>query len=151
MTSTPEIAPVRAGGRPMRRIGAALLLAAAVIHVVLVFLFPFPVFQILFLASAAGMLVGALLLSVGAPTAGWVLGGGTALLTAVGFVLRSTVGIPGLLARPVPFASPAIGPVSLLVEVLAVALAIWALSRSGRPVVVAAVDELRALLGRSPR
>jgi hypothetical protein len=149
MTSTPEIAPVRAGGRPMRCIGAALLLAAAVIHVVLVFLFPFPVFQILFLASAAGMLVGALLLSVGAPTAGWVLGGGTALLTAVGFVLRSTVGIPGLLARPVPFA--AIGPVSLLVEVLAVALAIWALSRSGRPVVVAAVDELRALLGRSPR
>jgi hypothetical protein len=149
MTRVPETA--RADQGLVRRTGAALLLVAAVIHVVLVFLFPFPVFQILFLASAAGMLAGALLLSVGATTAGWVLGGGTALLTAAGFVLRSTVGIPGLLPRPVPFASPAIGPVSLLVEVLAAALAVRALSRSGRPVVATAVAELRSLPGRSPR
>ncbi|MDT5410958.1 MAG: hypothetical protein QOG14_3178 [Mycobacterium sp.] len=134
----------RLANRPVRTAGAVLLAAAAIIHIVLIPVYPLLVLDILFVLSAAGMLLGGLLLLVGAPTSGWILGGGTAVLTALGYVVRSTVGIPGVLSRAIPFLRPTIGPVSVLIELLAAGLAIWVLGPT-RPTFTRAVAELRHL------
>jgi hypothetical protein len=135
----------RLANRPVRTAGTVLLAAAAIIHIVLIPVYPLLVLDILFVLSAAGMLVGGLLLLVGAPISGWILGGGTAVLTALGYVVRSTVGIPGVLSRAIPFLIPPIGPVSVLIELLAAGLAIWVLLGPSRPTLTRAVAELRHL------
>ncbi|MFC4949703.1 hypothetical protein [Pseudonocardia sp. GCM10023141] len=127
----------------VRWTGAALLVAAAIIHVVLIPQYPIPALQILFVLSALGLTVGAVLLAVGAPTLGWVLGGGTALLTAIGYVVRSTLGIPGVLPFAFPFFSPPTGPISVLLELIAVGLAARALRGSARPIRAAVIAEMQ--------
>lgn len=139
----------RVGSLPARLVGLVLLVIAAVIHVLLIGRFGNVLLDVLFGLSTLGLLVGAVLLFVGAPRSGWLVGGGTALLTAVGYVLRSTTGIPGVLPQPIPFSVPASGPISVVAEVLVVVVAVWALSGgsgfSGRTIAA----ELKALVGRS--
>jgi hypothetical protein len=130
-------------GTAVRRTGAALLAVAAIIHVVLIPQYPLPVLQSLFALSALGLAVGAALLVMGLPTLGWVLGGGTALLTVIGYVLRSTVGIPGVLPFAFPFFGNASGPISVLLEVVAAGLAVWVLRGSARPIRVAVAAEVQ--------
>ena len=110
----------------MRAVGAAALLVAAIAHVVAAIAFG-GLFGVLFVASALGMALGAALLAV-RPRWGWAFGGLVAGLTLLGYVLRSTVGIPGLVARPMSFLTPTSGLVSALAEIVAVVLAVWALS-----------------------
>lgn len=113
--------------RSARITAAALLVVAALIHVALIVQFPILVLDLLFAASAAGMLLGAVLLPTRFAVVGWVLGGGTALLTLLGYVLRSTVGLPGVLPA-IPFFIPITGPISVVVEVVAVVVAARALA-----------------------
>lgn len=47
---------------------------------------------------------------------------------ALGHILRSTVGLPGLLPHPVPFTTPFLGAVCRVVEIVVVLIAVWALS-----------------------
>jgi hypothetical protein len=139
----------RAGALPARLVGLVLLIVGAVVHVLLIGMFGNVLLDVLFGLSALGLLVGAVLLFVGAPRTGWVVGGGTALLTAVGYVLRSTTGLPGILPQPIPFSVPTSGPVSVVAEVLAVAVAVWALSGGERFSVRTLAAELKGLFGRS--
>lgn len=108
----------------IRIAGVALLVVAAVMHIALIFQFGMLVLGILFALSAAGMLLGAVLIYTKAETLGWVLGGGTSLLTVLGYIMRSTVGLPGVLPQPFPFFTPISGPISVLIEVIAVGLAV---------------------------
>lgn len=114
---------------PSLRIAAVVgLVVAALIHIVVAVQFG-GIFGVLFVLSAIGMAGGAALLLLGRFGPGWVVGGGVALLTAVGYVLRSTVGLPFLIPHPVPFDRPFIGAVSAVVEFVVALLAGWALSR----------------------
>ena len=103
----------------VRAVGAAALIVAAVAHVVAALAFG-GLFGVLFVASALGTTLGAVLLFV-RPTWGWAFGGLVAGLTLLGYVLRSTLGIPGLVARPMSFLTPTSGLVSALAEIVAVA------------------------------
>jgi len=139
----------RAASLPARLGGLVLLVVAAVIHVLLIGRFGNVLLDVLFGLSALGLLVGGVLLFVGAPRTGWVVGGGTALLTAVGYVLRSTTGIPGVLPQPIPFSMPTSGPISVVAEVLVVVVAVWALSGGEGVSVRSLAAELKGLFGRS--
>lgn len=118
----------RATQLPLRVAGVVGLVVAAVIHVIVAIQFG-GIFAVLFVLSALGMAAGALLL-LRLPRWGWIAGGGVAFLTAVGYILRSTVGLPGLLPHPVPFTRPFLGVVSTVVEIVVVLVAAWALSSS---------------------
>jgi hypothetical protein len=115
--------------QPLARvIAAAALVAGAVIH--LVELPPdhvLPVLKALFIASAVGMLLGAVLLVLPAPRWGWLIGGGTAFLTFLGFVLSRTTGLPDVLSAIGHWFYP-LGIPSLIVEGIAFCLAAWALT-----------------------
>lgn len=113
-----------------RLVGAAALLAGAGMHLVLVPGHALSVLYSLFIASAAGMVVGALLLAL-APRLGWVIGGGTAFLTFLGYVLTRTTGLPGVLTATGAWFYP-LGIPSLIVEGIAVGLAVWALADQRR-------------------
>lgn len=67
-----------------------------------------------------------------APQLGWVVGGGVAGLTAIGYILRSTVGLPPLIPNAVPFTQPTSGAIATIVEIVVALLAIGALSGSRR-------------------
>lgn len=110
------------------RIVAVVGLAiGVVVHVMFAFSYS-PVMGVLFGLSALGMLVGAVLLFT-SPRLGWIVGGGVAGLTALGYIARSTVGLPPLIPNPVPFSRPFSGVVCTIAEIVVVALAVWALSR----------------------
>lgn len=113
-----------------RLVGAAALLAGAGMHLVLVPGHALSVLYSLFIASAAGMVVGALLLAL-APRLGWVIGGGTAFLTFLGYVLTRTTGLPGVLTATGAWFYP-LGIPSLIVEGIAVGLAVWSLADQRR-------------------
>lgn len=115
---------------PMRVVGAVALLVAAIAHVVAALAFG-GLFGVLFVASALGTALGAVLLFV-RPTWGWAFGGLVAGLTLLGYILRSAVGIPGLVSRPMSFLTPTSGLVSAVAEIVAVVLAVYALSRLRR-------------------
>jgi hypothetical protein len=108
-----------------RLAGAAALLAGAGIHLVLVPGHALSVLYSLFIASAAGMVAGALLLAL-APRLGWLIGGGTAFLTFLGYILSRTTGLPGVLTAIGAWFYP-LGIPSLIVEGIAFCLAVWAL------------------------
>jgi hypothetical protein len=110
-----------------RLIGAAALLAGAGLHLVFVPGFSLPVLDGLFVASAAGMVLGAVLLIARTPRLGWLIGGGTAFLTFLGYVLTRTTGLPGILTAIGAWFYP-LGIPSLIVEAIAFCLAIWALT-----------------------
>lgn len=116
----------RAALLPLRGAGVVGLLVAAVIHVIVAVQFG-GIFGVLFVLSAIGMAAGAALL-LRLPRWGWIVGGAVALLTALGYVRRGTVGLPPLIPNPVPFDRPFIGAVSTVVEIVVVLLAAWALS-----------------------
>ena len=123
--------PARTDGTGVRAVGVIGLLVATGIHVV-VGLPPNSTLQVLFLLSGVGTLAGAVLLLV-RPRLGWIVGGGVSLLTALGYVLRSTVGLPPLISNPVPFTRPPSGAVCTVVEIVVGLLAIWVLAdRSAR-------------------
>ncbi len=85
----------RAERAPLRLLGAALLLVDAYIHVQQsVGATDHPPLATAFAASALGMLAGAALLLTRAPRLGWLIGGSTAALTLLGFVLTRSVGVP---------------------------------------------------------
>lgn len=118
----------------LRAVGGIGLVIATVVHVMVGFP-PAGVLPVLFLLSALGTLLGAVLLVV-RPRPGWVVGGGVSALTALGYILRSTVGLPLLAPGAVPFTQPVSGAVSCVVEILVALLAAYALP--GRPAPVAA-------------
>ncbi|MBV9012795.1 MAG: hypothetical protein JO272_12230 [Pseudonocardiales bacterium] len=110
-----------------RGVAAAALVAGAVIH--LVDLPPssiLPVLNALFIASAVGMLLGVVLLARPAPRLGWLIGGGTAFLTFLGYVVSRTTGLPGIVSAIGEWFYP-LGIPSLIVEGIAFCLAAWAL------------------------
>lgn len=110
-----------------RLIGAAALLTGAGLHLVFVPGYTLPVLDGLFTASAAGMVLGAVLLIAPAPRLGWLIGGVTAFLTFLGYVLSRTTGLPGILTAIGAWSYP-LGIPSLIVEGIAFCLAIWALT-----------------------
>jgi hypothetical protein len=124
------VTPGHAEQPATRLVGAAALLAGAGMHLVLVPGHALSVLYSLFIASAAGMVVGALLLAL-APRLGWVIGGGTAFLTFLGYVLTRTTGLPGVLTATGAWFYP-LGIPSLIVEGIAVGLAVWALADQRR-------------------
>jgi hypothetical protein len=110
-----------------RLIGAATLLTGAGLHLVFVPGYHFPVLDALFTASAAGMVLAAVLLLAPAPRLGWLLGGITAFLTFLGYILTRTTGLPGILTAIGAWFYP-LGIPSLIVEAITFCLAIWALT-----------------------
>jgi hypothetical protein len=114
--------------RPVvRLIGVAALLTGAGLHLVFVPGFSLPVLDGLFIASAAGMVVGAVFLIAPAPHLGWLIGGTTTFLTFLGYILTRTTGLPGILTAPGAWFYP-LGIPSLVVEAITICLAIWALT-----------------------
>lgn len=116
----------------LRVLGGIGLVVATVIHVMVGFP-PAGALAVLFLLSALGTLLGAVLLAL-RPRLGWIVGGGVSALTAIGYLLRSTVGLPPLLPNAVPFTQPPSGAVSCVVEIVVALLAVWALSGRSAPV-----------------
>lgn len=121
----------RTAGRaeqPLARVVAvAALIAGAVIHLVELPGHFLPVLNALFIACAVGMLLGAVLLVLPAPRLGWLIGGGTAFLTFLGYVLSRTTGLPGIVSSIGHWFFP-LGIPSLIVEGVAFCLAAWALT-----------------------
>src|SRR3954454_12771137 len=131
MLDSPVTTPTgRAERRAPRVVGAILLILAAVIHVIEVRDAETVTLVIGFALSAVSTL-GSLLLLTRGPRLGWFLGGGAAALTFVGYVLSRSVGLRGDTGDIGNWGEP-LGVVSLVVEGLAVALAIWALTDSYR-------------------
>jgi hypothetical protein len=126
-----------------RAAGALLLLAAAIIHFADLGGVGIRYLYVGFVLSGVGMVAGAALLLYRAPRLGWLLGGGTAALTALGLVLSKTVGLPQLGSEVGKWTKPPEGLWSAVLEAVAALLALWALTdRYGlRP----AADELRAI------
>ena len=153
-----KVRPVKQSSpsKTVRSTGAAVLVVAAIIHAALTTQYPLPALQTLFVLSALGLAVGAVLLMVGVPTLGWVLGGGTALLTVIGYVLRSTLGSPGVLPSAFPFFSPPIGPISVVLELITVGISVWMLRGTAQPIRAAVITEVqdrirgRARVGTEP-
>jgi len=132
MLDSPVTTPTGRAERPAPRVvGAILLILAAVIHVIEVRDAETVTPVIGFALSAVSTLGGSLLLLTRGPRLGWFLGGGAAALTFVGYVLSRSVGLPGDTGDIGNWGEP-LGVVSLVVEGLAVALAIWALTDSYR-------------------
>jgi hypothetical protein len=120
----------------LRWVGAILLVVASVIHFEVGLGF-FSVLSVLFVLSGLGTLLGAALLWW-RPLWGWVVGGGVAGLTAIGYVLRSTVGLPPLIPRAIPFLQPLDGAVCTVVEIVVALLAVWVLASSRQKAVARA-------------
>lgn len=116
----------RAEQRGPRLVATAALVAGALMHLVGL---PGPTTVLFwgFLASALGMGAGAVLLVLPAPRLGWLIGGGTALLTFVGYILTRTTGLPGITNAIGKWLYP-LGVPSLVVEAVAFLLAVWALT-----------------------
>lgn len=132
-----------------RLAGAAALLAAAGMHLALVPGHALSVLYSLFIVAAVGMLAGVALLASAAPRLGWFIGGGTAFLTFLGFILTRTTGLPGVLTATGAWSYP-LGIPSLIVEAIAVCLAMWALADRHRLSRTRAWAELQATAGRRP-
>jgi hypothetical protein len=145
MLESPATTPNgRAERRGVRVVGAVLLLAAAVIHAVELQDAETPMLIVGFALSALATLGAALLLLTRGPRLGWLIGGGAAALTFLGYVLSRTVGLPGDDEDVGNWAEP-LGVVSLVVEGLAVLLAIWALTDAHRVNARIAAEELKSV------
>jgi hypothetical protein len=122
--STPDSRPEL---RSWRVFAGILLLAIAVIHI----------YEALgadgaflvggFIACAAGTTAGATLLFTRAPRLGWILGGLTALLTFLGYIVTRATPVPGDQSDAGNWLEP-LGVVSLVLEGLLVAAAAWVLT-----------------------
>lgn len=115
----------RADNTGLRVVGAIGLLVATVIHVLVGGVGG--VLPILFWLSGLGTLVGLVLLFV-RPRLGWIVGGGVSALTAIGYVLRSTVGLPPLIPNAVGFWQPVSGGVCTVAEIVVAVLAVYVLA-----------------------
>jgi hypothetical protein len=116
----------------LRWVAGILLVVATVIHFEVGLGF-FSVLSVLFILSGLGTLLGAVLLWW-RPLWGWVVGGGVAGLTAIGYVLRSTVGLPPLIPHAIPFAQPLDGAICTVVEIVVALLAVSVLAGSRQAV-----------------
>ena len=123
----PGLEAGRAEQPAARVVAAAALLTGAALHLVFVPGYDLPVLYGLFTASAAGMVLGAVLLTAPAPRLGWLIGGTTAFLTFLGYILTRTTGLPGILTAIGAWFYP-LGIPSLIVEAITFCLAIWALT-----------------------
>lgn len=146
MLGSPSTTPSGRAERAEIRLGGMVLLAAAAAIHVFEARGASPVsLAISFLASAVGMFVGVGLLLSRAPRLGWIIGGGTALLTFAGYCVTRTVGIPGMdPSSDIGNWLEPLGVVSLIVEAAAVILAACALSDRHRVKVAHIVAEVRA-------
>ncbi|TCK25158.1 hypothetical protein [Pseudonocardia endophytica] len=115
----------RAENTGLRVLGAIGLAIATVIHVMVGGVGG--VMPILFWLSGLGTLVGLVLLFV-RPRLGWIVGGGVSALTAIGYVLRSTVGLPPLVPNAVGFWMPVSGGICTIAEIVVAVLAVYALA-----------------------
>jgi hypothetical protein len=115
----------RAGNTGLRVVGAIGLAIATVIHAMVGGLGG--MMPILFWLSGLGTLVGLVLLFV-RPRLGWIIGGGVSALTAIGYILRSTVGLPPLVPNAVGFWQPTSGGICTIAEIVVALLAVYALS-----------------------
>lgn len=114
----------RAENIGLRVVGAIGLAIATVIHAMVGG--PGGVLPILFWLSGLGTLVGLVLLFA-RPRLGWLIGGGVSALTAIGYILRSTVGLPPLMPNAVGFWQPVSGGVCTIAEIVVAVLAVYAL------------------------
>jgi hypothetical protein len=122
--STPE---GRAEHRSWRALAGILLLADAAIHAYEVVGADVAFLIGGFIATAAGTAAGAYLLFTRAPRLGWILGGLTALLTFIGYIVTRATPIPGDQDDFGNWGEP-LGIVSLVIEAILVAMALWALT-----------------------
>ena len=145
MLESPSTTPDgRAERRGIRLAGAALLLAAAVIHIIEIRDAEIAFLVVGFALSALGTLGAALLLLSRGPRLGWLIGGGAAGLTFLGYVVSRTIGLPGDKEDIGNWGEP-LGVVSLVVEGLVVVLAIWALADAHRINTRIAAEELKSV------
>ncbi len=95
MLESPPTTPTGRAERSIPRLAAAaLLLAAAGIHIYEYFGQDVTYLAVLFLVSAFGLLVGAGLLLARAPRLGWLIGGLSALLTFIAYAYSRGIGLP---------------------------------------------------------
>ena len=90
---------------------------------------------------AACVVSGAMLLHRNS-RAGWIIGGGAALATFVGYALTRTIGLPKATGDIGNWLEP-IGLASLFVEGIVAAIAVYVLSPLARPVVAQIEDRRR--------
>ncbi|MCX9191970.1 hypothetical protein C3Y87_11195 [Carbonactinospora thermoautotrophica] len=136
----------RAEQRVPRVLGAVLLIVAGAIHLV-----ELPEQETIGLAagfalSGLATVAGALLLLTRGPRLGWLLGGAAAALTFIGYVLTRSVGLPRIDEDDIGNWLEPLGVVSLIVEALAVAFAIWALTDQYGITTQYAVAEIKAVI-----
>jgi len=114
-----------------RAVGVVGFASIALIHVLDL---PGKIHETPYLAAAYivlifGMLWASALLMRGDARRGWLLGGGLALATLVGYAINRTIGMPAATGDIGNWLEP-IGLASLFVEACVAALAGWALSQS---------------------
>ncbi|MBP0457130.1 hypothetical protein [Streptomyces montanisoli] len=80
-----------------------------------------------FIATAVGAVAGAYLLLTSGPRLGWVLGGLTTLLTSIGYIVTRATPVPTDEDDYGNWLEP-LGLTSLILQIVVVALAVWALT-----------------------
>lgn len=122
--STPHGRAEHGGARVL---AGVLLLADAGIHAYEVIDADVPFLVVGFLATAVGTAAGALLLLTRAPRLGWVVGGLTALLTTIGYVVTRATPVPTDEDDYGNWLEP-LGICSLVIQGVVVGMAVVALS-----------------------
>jgi|SRR5579884_857691 len=125
--------------------GAALLAIAAGIHFYEYFGEDVAYLQVLFVLSGLGLVVGAALLLAKAPRLGWLVGGISALLTIGAYIYSRFAGLPADASDVGNWLQPD-GVVSLIVEMLLVLVAAWAVSGRHGIKLSHAREEVRAIV-----
>ena len=144
MLQSPVTTPAGRAEKAWPRIaGAALLAVASGIHVYECFGEDVKYLVVLYVLSAAGLLVGAGLLVARAPRLGWLIGGLSALLTLGGYVYSRAWGLPADASDIGNWLQPG-GAASLLVEGIVTLVALWALTGRRRLAWRHAREEVRA-------
>jgi hypothetical protein len=145
MLESPATTPNgRAERRGIRVLGAVLLLAAAVIHVIELQGAETGVLIVGFALSALSTLAAALLLLSRGPRLGWLVGGGAAGLTFLAYVLSRSVGLPGDHEDIGNWGEP-LGIASLVAEGVVVLAAVWALTDAHRVSARIATEEIKSV------
>lgn len=140
--STPNSRPEL---RSWRVLAGILLLATAAIHAYEVLGADVAFLIGGFIAAAAGTAAGAYLLFTRAPRLGWILGGLTALLTFIGYIVTRATPVPGDQDDFGNWLEP-LGIASLVIEAILVGMAVWVLSGPHRVRGRHLVEEAKAVI-----
>ncbi len=128
-----------------RLAGTALLLIAAGIHFYEYFGEDVPYLQVLFVLSGLGLVAGAALLIAKAPRLGWLVGGLSAVLTLGAYIYSRFAGLPADASDVGNWLQPD-GVESLIVEILLILVALWAITGDHGLKLSHAREEVRAIV-----